>query len=153
MWVSVQLELTIVLRVKQKSKHPVSLYNTGLVSLQMYSSWKSSVPLFHTDWLYTKNKPLTFPLKISPNVGTNSKVWNRNKPAILMSSALPLGLLEKEWIRAPCPCSQTRRLMSFSSTQIFMINLKRRKDRRDRMLRTLYEQEIAVKIVEAVDGK
>lgn len=43
--------------------------------------------------------------------------------------------------------------MSFSSTQIFMINLKRRKDRRDRMLRTLYEQEIAIKIVEAVDGK
>ncbi|EGW08696.1 Glycosyltransferase 25 family member 2 [Cricetulus griseus] len=36
---------------------------------------------------------------------------------------------------------------------IFMINLKRRKDRRDRMLRTLYEQEIEVKIVEAVDGK
>ncbi|XP_074713035.1 LOW QUALITY PROTEIN: procollagen galactosyltransferase 2-like [Strix uralensis] len=37
--------------------------------------------------------------------------------------------------------------------QIFMINLKCRKDRQDRMLRTLYEQEIAVKIVEAVDGK
>lgn len=37
--------------------------------------------------------------------------------------------------------------------QIFMINLKRREDRRDRMLRTLYEQEIEVKIVEAVDGK
>nr|XP_048717959.1 procollagen galactosyltransferase 2 isoform X2 [Caretta caretta] len=37
--------------------------------------------------------------------------------------------------------------------EIFMINLKRRKDRRDRMLRTLYEQEIAVNIVEAVDGK
>lgn len=34
-----------------------------------------------------------------------------------------------------------------------MINLKRRKDRRDRMLRTLYEQEIEVKVVEAVDGK
>ncbi|XP_032082006.1 procollagen galactosyltransferase 2 [Thamnophis elegans] len=37
--------------------------------------------------------------------------------------------------------------------EIFMINLKRRKDRRDRMLRTLYEQEIEVKLVEAVDGK
>ncbi|NXP89350.1 GT252 galactosyltransferase, partial [Passerina amoena] len=44
-------------------------------------------------------------------------------------------------------------LVSFCSSQIFMINLKRRKDRRDRMLRTLYEQEIAVKVVEAVDGK
>ncbi|XP_069792380.1 procollagen galactosyltransferase 2-like [Narcine bancroftii] len=37
--------------------------------------------------------------------------------------------------------------------EIFMINLKRRKDRRDRMLRTLYEQEIDVKIADAVDGK
>uniref|UniRef100_A0A803TR98 Glycosyl transferase family 25 domain-containing protein n=1 Tax=Anolis carolinensis TaxID=28377 RepID=A0A803TR98_ANOCA len=37
--------------------------------------------------------------------------------------------------------------------EIFLINLKRRKDRRDRMLQTLHEQEIAVKIVEAVDGK
>ncbi|CAM9143101.1 unnamed protein product [Bubo scandiacus] len=37
--------------------------------------------------------------------------------------------------------------------EIFLINLKLWKDRRDRMLRTLYEQEIAVKIVEAVDGK
>ncbi|XP_070795381.1 procollagen galactosyltransferase 2 [Pituophis catenifer annectens] len=37
--------------------------------------------------------------------------------------------------------------------EIFMINLKRRKDRRDRMLWTLYEQEIEVKLVEAVDGK
>lgn len=34
-----------------------------------------------------------------------------------------------------------------------MINLKRRADRRERMLRTLYEQEIECKVVEAVDGK
>ncbi|XP_053549831.1 procollagen galactosyltransferase 2 isoform X2 [Bombina bombina] len=37
--------------------------------------------------------------------------------------------------------------------EIFMINLKRRQDRRDRMLRSLYEQEIMVKIFDAVDGK
>ncbi|XP_072130390.1 procollagen galactosyltransferase 2-like [Mobula birostris] len=37
--------------------------------------------------------------------------------------------------------------------EIFMINLKRRKDRRDRMLRTLYEQDIDTKLVDAVDGK
>ena len=37
--------------------------------------------------------------------------------------------------------------------QVFMINLKRRADRRERMLRTLHEQEIACKVVEAVDGK
>lgn len=34
-----------------------------------------------------------------------------------------------------------------------MINLVRRTDRRDRMLRTLYEQEISCKVVAAVDGK
>ncbi|XP_067846831.1 procollagen galactosyltransferase 2-like [Heptranchias perlo] len=37
--------------------------------------------------------------------------------------------------------------------EIFMINLKRRTDRRERMLRTLYEQDIEVKVVDAVDGK
>lgn len=34
-----------------------------------------------------------------------------------------------------------------------MVNLKRRTDRRERMLRVLYEQKISCKIVEAVDGK
>lgn len=37
--------------------------------------------------------------------------------------------------------------------EVFMINLQRRTDRRDRMLRTLYEQEIACKVIAAVDGK
>uniref|UniRef100_A0A671MCZ5 procollagen galactosyltransferase n=1 Tax=Sinocyclocheilus anshuiensis TaxID=1608454 RepID=A0A671MCZ5_9TELE len=37
--------------------------------------------------------------------------------------------------------------------EVFMINLLRRSDRRERMLRTLYEQEIACKITAAVDGK
>lgn len=34
-----------------------------------------------------------------------------------------------------------------------MINLVRRADRRERMLRTLYEQELSCKVVAAVDGK
>lgn len=34
-----------------------------------------------------------------------------------------------------------------------MINLVRRPDRRERMLRTLYEQELSCKVVDAVDGK
>lgn len=34
-----------------------------------------------------------------------------------------------------------------------MINLQRRTDRRERMLRALHEQEIACKVVNAVDGK
>ncbi|XP_038163301.1 procollagen galactosyltransferase 1-like [Cyprinodon tularosa] len=37
--------------------------------------------------------------------------------------------------------------------EVFMINLVRRADRRERMLRTLYEQEISCKVVAAVDGK
>lgn len=37
--------------------------------------------------------------------------------------------------------------------QVFMINLKRRQDRRDRMLRALRAQEIECRLVEAVDGK
>ncbi|KAG9337839.1 hypothetical protein JZ751_027490 [Albula glossodonta] len=36
--------------------------------------------------------------------------------------------------------------------EVFMINLQRRPDRRERMLRTLYEQEIACKVTAAVDG-
>jgi collagen beta-1,O-galactosyltransferase len=34
-----------------------------------------------------------------------------------------------------------------------MINLQRRKDRRERMLRALWEQEIKCRLVDAVDGK
>ncbi|XP_023260087.1 procollagen galactosyltransferase 1-like [Seriola lalandi dorsalis] len=37
--------------------------------------------------------------------------------------------------------------------EVFMINLQRRTDRRERMLRALYEQEIACKVIPAVDGK
>ncbi|TRZ03958.1 hypothetical protein DNTS_029854, partial [Danionella cerebrum] len=37
--------------------------------------------------------------------------------------------------------------------EVFMINLKRRADRRERMLRALREQEIECKIIPAVDGK
>ncbi|XP_031418543.1 procollagen galactosyltransferase 1 [Clupea harengus] len=37
--------------------------------------------------------------------------------------------------------------------EVFMINLLRRTDRRDRMLRTLYEQDITCKVIAAVDGK
>ncbi|XP_034046532.1 procollagen galactosyltransferase 1 isoform X1 [Thalassophryne amazonica] len=37
--------------------------------------------------------------------------------------------------------------------EVFMINLQKRPDRRERMLKALYEQEIACKIIAAVDGK
>ncbi|XP_076004252.1 procollagen galactosyltransferase 1 [Genypterus blacodes] len=37
--------------------------------------------------------------------------------------------------------------------EVFMINLARRADRRERMLRALYEQELSCKVVAAVDGK
>lgn len=38
------------------------------------------------------------------------------------------------------------------SPQIYLINLRRRQDRRDRMLWSLYELEIDAKVVDAVDG-
>ncbi|MGH0157726.1 UNVERIFIED_CONTAM: hypothetical protein FKN15_046046 [Acipenser sinensis] len=38
------------------------------------------------------------------------------------------------------------------SWQVYLINLRRRPDRRDRMVRTLYEQDIDVKVMDAVDG-
>ncbi|KAL2101587.1 hypothetical protein ACEWY4_003348 [Coilia grayii] len=37
--------------------------------------------------------------------------------------------------------------------EVFMINLQRRADRRERMLRALREQDIACKVINAVDGK
>ena len=40
-----------------------------------------------------------------------------------------------------------------SGVQVFMINLRRRQDRRERMLRALQAQEIECRLVEAVDGK
>ncbi|KAK2087673.1 Procollagen galactosyltransferase 1 [Saguinus oedipus] len=40
-----------------------------------------------------------------------------------------------------------------SRLQVFMINLRRRQDRRERMLRSLQEQGIECRLVEAVDGK
>lgn len=40
-----------------------------------------------------------------------------------------------------------------SSAQIYLINLRRRPDRRDRMLFSLNELEVDVKVVDAVDGK
>ncbi|XP_039618701.1 procollagen galactosyltransferase 2 isoform X1 [Polypterus senegalus] len=36
--------------------------------------------------------------------------------------------------------------------EVYLINLRRRPDRRERMLNSLYEQEIDVKVVDAVDG-
>uniref|UniRef100_A0A4W4GZG1 procollagen galactosyltransferase n=1 Tax=Electrophorus electricus TaxID=8005 RepID=A0A4W4GZG1_ELEEL len=45
------------------------------------------------------------------------------------------------------------RLPLFQLSLVFMINLQRRVDRRERMLRALREQEIDCKIVAAVDGK
>ncbi|XP_030206643.1 procollagen galactosyltransferase 1 [Gadus morhua] len=37
--------------------------------------------------------------------------------------------------------------------EVFLINLHRRADRRERMLRALYEQELTCKVISAVDGK
>lgn len=41
----------------------------------------------------------------------------------------------------------------FSLLQIYLVNLRRRPDRRDRMLFSFNELEVDVKVVDAVDGK
>ncbi|XP_055752857.1 procollagen galactosyltransferase 1-like [Salvelinus fontinalis] len=57
-------------------------------------------------------------------------------------------VLPSEYIPAPVKIQD-----KLGFDEVFMINLKKRTDRRDRMLRTLYEQEIACKVIQAVDGK
>ncbi|XP_029491291.1 procollagen galactosyltransferase 1-like isoform X2 [Oncorhynchus nerka] len=57
-------------------------------------------------------------------------------------------VLPSEYISAPIKIQD-----KLGFDEVFMINLKKRTDRRDRMLRTLYEQEIACKVIQAVDGK
>ncbi|XP_029612593.1 procollagen galactosyltransferase 1 [Salmo trutta] len=57
-------------------------------------------------------------------------------------------VLPSEYIPAPVKIQD-----KLGIDEVFMINLKKRTDRRDRMLRTLYEQEIACKVIQAVDGK
>ena len=42
---------------------------------------------------------------------------------------------------------------ALSAPQIYLINLRRRADRRERMLFSLNELEVDVKVVDAVDGK
>uniref|UniRef100_A0A7N9AN53 procollagen galactosyltransferase n=1 Tax=Mastacembelus armatus TaxID=205130 RepID=A0A7N9AN53_9TELE len=65
-----------------------------------------------------------------------------------LHSLLEVNVMPSKYI--PVPRKQPDKL---GFDEIFMINLQRRTDRRERMLRALYEQEIACKVVAAVDGK
>lgn len=58
-----------------------------------------------------------------------------------------------ESVPPPTQDERGNRMNFCFSLKVFMVNLKRRADRRERMLRVLYEQNISCKIVEAVDGK
>lgn len=51
--------------------------------------------------------------------------------------------------RLSCPVAQQH----VCPRQIYLINLRRRPDRRERMLFSLNELEIDLKVVDAVDGK
>ncbi|XP_014886690.1 procollagen galactosyltransferase 1 [Poecilia latipinna] len=57
-------------------------------------------------------------------------------------------LMPSKYIRVP-----RKKPDKMGFDEVFMINLLRRTDRRDRMLRALHEQKIACKIIAAVDGK
>ncbi|XP_077590628.1 procollagen galactosyltransferase 1 [Stigmatopora nigra] len=56
--------------------------------------------------------------------------------------------LPSQYVAAP-----SKRPDKMGFDEVFMINLRRRSDRRERMLRALHQQEIDCKVTEAVDGK
>lgn len=96
---------------------------------------------------------LSVPPKIPDKMGFD-EVSSRHR----VSRPAPGGVCRAPWCFFSCPgapagASPHRDNTLPSAPKVFMINLKRRADRRERMLRTLYEQEIECKVVEAVDGK
>ncbi|NXO39219.1 GT252 galactosyltransferase, partial [Locustella ochotensis] len=146
------------------------IHSTFLIDLRKEASAQLTFYPPHPDYTWTFDDIMVFAFS-SRQAGVQMFICNREHYGFLPMPLKPTQSLQEEaenfvhtLIEAmrvhqdfPSPSLppswESDALMSFSSTQIFMINLKRRKDRRDRMLRTLYEQEIAVKVVEAVDGK
>ena len=57
------------------------------------------------------------------------------------------------WLRFSGVTSASSLTCPLSAPQIYLINLRRRADRRERMLLSLNELEVDVKVVDAVDGK
>ncbi|NXC79997.1 GT252 galactosyltransferase, partial [Cercotrichas coryphoeus] len=146
------------------------VHSTFLIDLRKEASAKLAFYPPHQDYTWSFDDIMVFAFS-SRQAGVQMFICNREHYGFLPMPLKPQQSLQEEaenFVHAlieamrvdqdfpfpSLPPSQLESdvLMSFSS-QIFMINLKRRKDRRDRMLRTLYEQEIAVKVVEAVDGK
>ncbi|NWV77934.1 GT252 galactosyltransferase, partial [Dasyornis broadbenti] len=141
------------------------VHSTFLIDLRKEASTKLTFYPPHQDYTWSFDDIMVFAFS-SRQAGVQMFICNREHYGFLPMPLKPQQSLQEEAenfvhtlieaMRLPFslpPSQECDVLMSFSSTQIFMINLKRRKDRRDRMLRTLYEQEIAVKVVEAVDGK
>ncbi|NXO07900.1 GT252 galactosyltransferase, partial [Oriolus oriolus] len=146
------------------------IHSTFLIDLRKEASTKLMFYPPHQDYTWSFDDIMVFAFS-SRQAGVQMFICNREHYGFLPMPLKPQQSLQEEAenfvhtlieamrkvdrdFPSPSPPSwESDVLMSFSSIQIFMINLKRRKDRRDRMLRTLYEQEIAVKVVEAVDGK
>ncbi|NXE41588.1 GT252 galactosyltransferase, partial [Ptilorrhoa leucosticta] len=144
------------------------IHSTFLIDLRKEASTKLTFYPPHQDYTWSFDDIMVFAFS-SRQAGVQMFICNREHYGFLPMPLKPQQSLQEEaenfvhtLIEAMSvsglpfslpPSQESDVLMSFSSIQIFMINLKRRKDRRDRMLRTLYEQEIAVKVVEAVDGK
>ncbi|NXE62098.1 GT252 galactosyltransferase, partial [Calcarius ornatus] len=145
------------------------VHSTFLIDLRKEASAKLAFYPPHQDYTWSFDDIMVFAFS-SRQAGVQMFICNREHYGFLPMPLKPQQSLQEEaenfvhtLIEAMsellCPCHhgppnwESDVLVSFCSSQIFMINLKRRKDRRDRMLRTLYEQEIAVKVVEAVDGK
>ncbi|NXY07717.1 GT252 galactosyltransferase, partial [Pteruthius melanotis] len=143
------------------------IHSTFLIDLRKEASTKLTFYPPHQDYTWSFDDIMVFAFS-SRQAGVQMFICNREHYGFLPMPLKPQQSLQEEAenfvhtlieamsetsLLPPLSSWESDILMSFSSIQIFMINLKRRKDRRDRMLRTLYEQEIAVKVVEAVDGK
>ncbi|XP_060053804.1 procollagen galactosyltransferase 2 [Erinaceus europaeus] len=155
---------------KRQGCFPVPMvHSTFLIDLRKEASEKLAFYPPHQDYTWTFDDIIVFAFS-SRQAGIQMYLCNREHYGYLPIPLKPQQTLQEDVEnlihvqieamidRPPMEPSQFVSVVpkypdKMGFDEIFMINLKRRKDRRDRMLRTLYEQEIEVKIVEAVDGK
>lgn len=96
-----------------------------------------------SEFLFTSPKPQD---KMGFDEVREQNLWNVLLDWTLMTADL-------SFIFLFCPASFLRLSRSLFSPQIFLINLKRRLDRRERMLNTMAVLGIEAMLVDAVDGK
>uniref|UniRef100_A0A8P4FZS8 procollagen galactosyltransferase n=1 Tax=Dicentrarchus labrax TaxID=13489 RepID=A0A8P4FZS8_DICLA len=112
-----------------------------------------AVPMVHSTYLVDLQKEASRQLAFYPPHPEYS--WALDDVIVFAYSARIAAcfssLLPSQMCRCMCATKKPTDISQFQC--VFMINLVRRSDRRERMLRTLYEQELSCKVVAAVDGK